>query len=84
MALADAVELVQRSRGERGIPPPVGTAFTPTERRVAYLVADGLTNGAVAERLLMSVATVKSHLTHIYAKVGVANRTELAARHPRS
>ena len=67
-----------------GVPPPVGTASRRQNVRVAYLVADGLTNGAVAERLLMSVATVKSHLTHIYAKVGVANRTELAARHPRS
>ena len=79
MALSDAVELVQRSRGERGRPTSGWDSLTPTERRVADLVAEGLTNGAVAERLIMSEATVKTHLTRIYAKLAVANRTELAA-----
>jgi DNA-binding NarL/FixJ family response regulator len=42
-------------------------------------VVDGLTNPEVASRLFISRATVKTHLSHIYAKLGVANRTELAA-----
>ena len=66
------------------VPPPVGTASRRPNVASADLVAEGLTNDDVAERLIMSEATVKTHLTHIYAKVGVANRTELAGRHPRS
>jgi DNA-binding NarL/FixJ family response regulator len=47
-------------------------------------VADGLTNPEIGARLFMSRATVKTHLSHVYSKLGVANRTELAslaARH---
>jgi DNA-binding CsgD family transcriptional regulator len=58
--------------------------LTPTEQRVAALVTTGSTNDEIARELLMGVATVKTHLTHIYAKTGAANRTELAARHPRT
>ena len=42
------------------------------------LVADGLSNPEIGGRLFMSRGTVKSHLSHVYAKLGVANRTELA------
>jgi DNA-binding NarL/FixJ family response regulator len=41
-------------------------------------VADGLSNPEVGRRLFMSRGTVKTHLSHVYAKLGVANRTELA------
>jgi DNA-binding NarL/FixJ family response regulator len=44
----------------------------------------GLTNPQIAERLLMSRDTVKTHLSHIYTKLGVANRTELALVPPES
>ena len=50
-----------------------------TKAVVAALAAQGLTNRAIAERLHSSAGTVKSHLEHIYAKTGTANRTELAA-----
>ena len=43
------------------------------------LVAEGLTNPEVAEKLLMGRATVKTHLEHVYAKLGVRGRAELAA-----
>jgi len=39
----------------------------------------GFTNPQIADRLLMRRETVKTHLSHVYAKLGVANRTELAA-----
>ncbi|MGA7272415.1 MAG: helix-turn-helix transcriptional regulator, partial [Acidimicrobiia bacterium] len=52
--------------------------LTPTERSVSVLVAEGLTNAAVARRLYISPYTVNSHLRHIFAKLGVSNRVELA------
>jgi DNA-binding CsgD family transcriptional regulator len=55
-------------------------ALTPTERRVAELVADGHTNREVADRLFLSTKTVAAHLTSVYAKLGVRSRTELAHR----
>ena len=52
--------------------------LTPAERRVATLVAEGQTNREVAAALFLGERTVASHLTHIYAKLGVRSRTELA------
>ncbi len=52
--------------------------LTPQERRVAMLVADGATNREVAAALFMSPKTVEVHLTHIYRKLGVPSRTQLA------
>jgi DNA-binding CsgD family transcriptional regulator len=54
-------------------------ALTPTESQVVDLVAQGLTNPQIAERLIMGRATVKTHLEHIFAKLGVTTRTELAS-----
>jgi DNA-binding CsgD family transcriptional regulator len=56
-------------------------ALTPTEDQVAQLVAEGRTNREVAEELFISVRTVESNLTRIYAKLGVRSRTELASRY---
>jgi len=53
-------------------------ALTPTERRVAELVAEGRTNREVADLLFLSAKTVAAHLTSAYAKLGVRSRTELA------
>jgi DNA-binding CsgD family transcriptional regulator len=58
--------------------------LTPTERRVAELVADGRTNREVADALFMSVKTVDSNLSRIYRKLGVRSRTELAHGWPAS
>jgi DNA-binding CsgD family transcriptional regulator len=52
--------------------------LTPTERRVAELVARGLTNKEVAGALVISVRAVEANLTRIYAKLGVRSRAELA------
>jgi len=54
--------------------------LTAAERRVATLVAEGRTNREVAAALFLGERTVASHLTHIYAKLGVRSRTELARR----
>jgi DNA-binding CsgD family transcriptional regulator len=54
--------------------------LTPAERRVATLVAAGRTNREVAAALFLGERTVASHLTHIYAKLGIRSRTELAAK----
>lgn len=51
-----------------------------TERRIAELVADGLTNKEVAAKLFVTVRTVEANLTKAYAKLGVRSRTELVGR----
>jgi DNA-binding CsgD family transcriptional regulator len=71
-----------KSRGELGL---VGgrtreEGLTAAERRVAALVAEGRTNREVAAALFLGERTVAGHLTHIYAKLGVRSRTELARR----
>ncbi|MEU4668186.1 AAA family ATPase [Amycolatopsis sp. NPDC023774] len=53
--------------------------LTPREREIAGLVADGLANRAIAERLVVSERTVESHVRSILAKLDLANRTEIAA-----
>ena len=60
------------------------TELSETERRVADVVAQGLTNKEAAERLFMSVKTVESNLRRIYRKLGVRSRAELARRHASS
>ncbi|MFE7526404.1 response regulator transcription factor [Kitasatospora sp. NPDC057542] len=50
-------------------------ALSARETEVLGLVADGLTNQQVSQRLHLSQATVKSHLVHIYTKLGVDSRT---------
>jgi DNA-binding CsgD family transcriptional regulator len=54
--------------------------LTPQEQAVARLVAAGVTNKQVALELFISVKTVQYHLTHIYSKLGIRSRSELAAR----
>ncbi|HET7027117.1 MAG TPA: AAA family ATPase [Candidatus Limnocylindrales bacterium] len=56
-----------------------GTALTPSESRIASMVARGMTNRAVAERLLISPKTVEATLARAYAKLGISSRAELGA-----
>jgi DNA-binding NarL/FixJ family response regulator len=55
--------------------------LTPREREVWALVASGLTNPQIAERLDLSDNTVKFHVQHLFSKLGVKNRTEAALKY---
>ncbi len=59
-------------------------SLTPTERDVVRLVSEGLANNDIATRLFVSPRTVQTHLTHVYTKLGLTSRVQLAqeaARH---
>jgi predicted ATPase/DNA-binding CsgD family transcriptional regulator len=78
LTLDEAVAYARRTRGRRGRPSTGWGSLTPTELEVVRLVADGLTNPQIGARLFMSRGTVKTHLSHVFAKLGTTNRTELA------
>lgn len=79
LSLDDAVSYVRRMRGPRGRPDSGWASLTPTELKVVQLASDGLSNPEIGTRLFMSRSTVKTHLSRAFAKLGVSNRTELAA-----
>ncbi len=58
--------------------------LTPTERRVAELAAEGRSNREIAAAMFVTVKTVEFHLRHVYAKLGVRSRAQLARRLPAS
>jgi len=53
--------------------------LTSREREVARLVAQGKSNRAIAEELVVGVSTVEAHITHIFTKLGFSSRSQLAA-----
>jgi DNA-binding CsgD family transcriptional regulator len=75
----DAVAWLRRARGSRKRPAAGWESLTRTERQVVELASDGLTNPEIGQRMFISRGTVKIHLSHIYAKLGVRNRSELAS-----
>ncbi|MEU4295127.1 LuxR C-terminal-related transcriptional regulator [Kribbella sp. NPDC026596] len=79
LPLDEAVAYARRTRGARGRPSSGWASLTPTEEQVVALAVEGLSNPEIGERLFISRGTVKTHLAHVYAKLGVANRTELAS-----
>lgn len=79
LSLDEAIAGVMRGRGPRNRPSAGWGGLTPTEIEVVRLVREGLSNPEIGERLFITRATVKTHLSHVYAKVGVANRTSLAS-----
>jgi LuxR family maltose regulon positive regulatory protein len=73
------------SKGERPRP-PVGVStkivepLSPREVEVLHLVAEGFSNHEIADRLVVSLPTVKKHIEHIHGKLGVRSRTQAVAR----
>lgn len=78
-AATRAHRLAQACEGARtpalAAPPPL----TPREREIVTLAASGLSNREIARRLVVSVRTVEGHLYRACAKLGISERTELAA-----
>ena len=74
-----------RYMGSREAPknPQSAETLTPQEHKVLLLAVKGRTNGEIASELGIAQNTVKNHLAHIYAKMGVGNRTELASEYLR-
>lgn len=52
--------------------------LTPRELEIAYLVAQGKSNRAIASELVVSLRTIENHLYSAYSKLGIGSRTELA------
>jgi DNA-binding CsgD family transcriptional regulator len=79
MTIEAAVAYAQRGRGERNRPSSGWPSLTPTETEVVKLVREGLTNPQIADQLFISSNTVRAHMQHIFAKLGVKTRAELAS-----
>jgi DNA-binding NarL/FixJ family response regulator len=77
-----ATQLLQRltSAGSQSAPEPLVEPLTGREEEVLRLLAEGLTNPEIAYQLGVSLATVKVHVGHIIAKLGVSDRTQAAVR----
>ena len=80
LTLDDAVAYAARKGSGRKRPATGWASLTPAEREVVRLVGEGLRNDAIARRLFIAPGTVKVHLTHIFAKLGITTRAELAAQ----
>ncbi len=78
LSFDEVIAYALRGRGERKRPSLGWASLTPTEIDVARLVAEGLPNKEIAARLFVSPRTVQSHLTHIYRKLDVSSRVQLA------
>jgi len=74
----DAIAYAQRGRGERKRPTSGWASLTPMENDVVRLVREGLGNKDIGARLFISPRTVQTHLTHVYAKLGLTSRVQLA------
>jgi predicted ATPase/class 3 adenylate cyclase/DNA-binding CsgD family transcriptional regulator len=84
LSTEEAIAYAQRGRGERKRPATGWASLTPAERDVVRLVSEGLANNDIATRLFVSPRTVQAHLTHVYSKLGITSRVQLAqeaARH---
>ncbi len=84
LSTEEAIAYAQRGRGQRKRPASGWASLTPAERDVVRLVSEGLGNNDIATRLFVSPRTVQTHLTHVYSKLGLISRVQLAqeaARH---
>ena len=65
----------QRAPGDQGL-----DSLSPRELEIAHLVSEGMTNREIGARLFLSDKTVESHLTHVFQKLGLRSRTQVAAK----
>jgi predicted ATPase/DNA-binding CsgD family transcriptional regulator len=79
LSIEDAIAYASRGHGRRGRPATGWSSLTPTEVQIARLVARHLPNPQIAQQLFISRATVKTHLVHIFAKLSISSRSQLAA-----
>jgi NarL family two-component system response regulator LiaR len=73
-----AARVLQNIRGENGEEQPLFTELTDRETDVLKLIANGLTNSQIAEKLVISENTVKGHVSNILSKLHLADRTQVA------
>jgi DNA-binding CsgD family transcriptional regulator len=78
LSTEEAIAYARRGRGERKRPSTGWASLTPTELDVVRLVSEGLGNKDIATRLFISPRTVETHLTHVYTKLGLSSRVQLA------
>ena len=79
LSIDEAVAYANRGSGKRGGPSTGWDSLSPAEAQIVELVTAGMTNPEIGQRMFVSHRTVQTHLTHIFAKLGVTSRTELAA-----
>lgn len=77
LSAEEAIAFARRGRGERKRPASGWASLTPMESDVVRLVREGLGNKEIGTRLFISPRTVQTHLTHVYAKLGIASRVQL-------
>jgi DNA-binding CsgD family transcriptional regulator len=75
----EAVAYVRRARGERKRPSLGWDSLTPTELEIVRYIAAGLTNRQIGQRMFISPGTVKTHVSHVFTKLGASSRSHLAA-----
>jgi predicted ATPase/DNA-binding CsgD family transcriptional regulator len=80
--LGEIVALATTDADKPGEPPAgqPADALTARQLQIARLVAEGLSNRQIAERLIISKRTVDAHMEHIFAKLGVTSRVQIASR----
>ena len=75
----EAVAYARRARGQRKRPSHGWASLTPTELELVQHVAAGLTNRQIGNRMFIAAGTVKTHIAHIFVKLDMASRAQLAA-----
>lgn len=79
LSMEEAIAYAARGRGERQRPSTGWASLTPSEVEVVRLVGRHRSNPEIASRLFVSRATVKTHLVHIFAKLGINSLSRLVA-----
>jgi two-component system response regulator DevR len=73
-----AVRVIDRMRNGQSAGPAELASLTPQEKKILSLIAEGLTNRQIGERMFLAEKTVKNHVTNVLAKLGVERRTQAA------